>query len=264
MTDIITDAELIQKFAAKAMEEPAQVIKTRAPSESSVKLPGGFIEPNGEVINTVEVRELNGADEEAVAKAGTSGKALNVLLQRGLVKIGSRNAEKADLDSILAGDRDTILLAIRKVTFGDDINITARCRDCGDTQDVSILLSSDVPVVELKDAKEDRTFEVETKTGTAIVALPNGVTQRKLMENFERTPAEVNTILLAGCLVSLNGEPSEGAMTALSLGMADRTKLVDEIIKRNPGPRLGEVTRACKACGELMALPLSLLDLFRI
>jgi hypothetical protein len=150
------------------------------------------------------------------------------------------------------------------VTFGDDINITARCRDCGDTQDVSILLSSDVPVVELKDAKEDRTFEVETKTGTAIVALPNGVTQRKLMENFERTPAEVNTILLAGCLVSLNGEPSEGAMTALSLGMADRTKLVDEIIKRNPGPRLGEVTRACKACGELMALPLSLLDLFRI
>ena len=41
-------------------------------------------------------------------------------------------------------------------------------------------------------------------------------------------------------------------------------KQFDEIIKRNPGPRLGEVTKACKACGELMALPLSLLDLFRI
>jgi hypothetical protein len=46
--------------------------------------------------------------------------------------------------------------------------------------------------------------------------------------------------------------------------MADRTKIVDEIIKRNPGPRLGEVKKACQACGEDILLPLSLLDLFRL
>ena len=42
MVDIITDSELVEKFAAKAMEEPEVVVETRAPSESEVQLPGGF------------------------------------------------------------------------------------------------------------------------------------------------------------------------------------------------------------------------------
>jgi hypothetical protein len=105
---------------------------------------------------------------------------------------------------------------------------------------------------------------METKLGLVTVALPNGVTQKKLMENYDKTSAEINTLLLSGCIVSLDGSPSVGAGTALSLGMADRTRIVDEIIKRNPGPRLGEVKKSCKACGEDISLPLSLLDLFRI
>lgn len=264
MPDIITDAELVNKFAAKAMEEPAPVIKTRAPSESEVSLPGGFVEANGEVVKTVEVRELTGADEEAVAKAGSSGKALDVLLQRGLAKIGSRSVEKEDLNALLAGDRDAILLGIRRVTFGDDMEVGFRCRTCGEEQRAVLFLTKDVPVVSLEDRVQEGTFEIETKKGTAVVALPNGITQRKLMENIDKTTAEINTLLLSGCIVSLNGSPSSGASTALSLGMADRTKIVDEIIKRNPGPRLGEVKKACQACGEDVLLPLSLLDLFRL
>jgi hypothetical protein len=55
-----------------------------------------------------------------------------------------------------------------------------------------------------------------------------------------------------------------GAHTALSLTMSDRTKIIEEILKRNPGPRLGEVTKLCKACGESISTPLSLLDLFQL
>ena len=55
-----------------------------------------------------------------------------------------------------------------------------------------------------------------------------------------------------------------GASTVLNLGMQDRSKIVEEIINRNPGPRLGEVKKTCKACGEDIALPLSLVDLFRL
>jgi hypothetical protein len=262
--EIITDADLVSQFAAKAMEEPAEVIKTRAPSESDVDLPGGFLEPNGEVITKAEVKELTGADEEAVAKAGSTGKALNVLLQRGLVKLGSRPATKEDLDTLLSGDRDAILLGIRRVTFGSEIEVSVRCIHCADEHDTDVDLDKDVPISKLEDPINDRTWEVETKKGIAIVALPNGVTQRKLMENYDKTPAEINTLLLSGCLLSLDGSPSSGASTALGLGMSDRNKIVESIITRNPGPRLGEVTKACKACGELMELPLSLLDLFRI
>jgi hypothetical protein len=84
------------------------------------------------------------------------------------------------------------------------------------------------------------------------------------MDNIDKTAAEVNTILLSGCITSINGAPSVGARTALSLGMADRNKIIDEILNRNPGPRLGEVKKTCQACGEDIPLPLSLTDLFRL
>ena len=263
MTTTITDAELINKFAQKAMEGPEQVVETKAPSGPEVKLPGGFIE-NGEVISTAEVRELTGVDEEAIAKASTTGKALNVLLQRGLVKIGSREATFADLDNLLSGDRDAILIGIRRITFGDTLDLSIQCGNCGVNQEVEIDISQDIPVKNLDDAVADRTWRVKTKKGYVTVSLPTGITQKKLIENADKTTAEINTMLLAGCVMSVNDEPSMGASTVLSLGMNDRSKIIDEIIARNPGPRLGEVKKMCKACGEFIALPLSLVELFRL
>lgn len=263
MTKIITDAELVNQFAQKVMEEPEQTVVTRAPSDSDVKLPGGFIK-NGELITTAEVKELNGADEEAIARAGSTGKSLQVLLQRGLYKLGVNEVVKEDLDTLLSGDRDAILLGIRCVTFGEDVSLDVMCPHCNDAHKTVVNLVDDVPVRTLKDPINDRAWYVETKLGMAEVALPNGIVQRKLMENIDKTSAEINTLLLSGCIVSLDGSPSLGASTALSLGMSDRSKILDSILERNPGPRLGEVKKACKACGEDILLPLSLVDLFRL
>jgi hypothetical protein len=245
------------------MEEPAPQIVTRAPSESEVSLPGGYVNPKGELVKTAEVRELTGSDEEAIAKAGDTGKALNVLLQRGLVKLGSEDVTKTDLDNLLSGDRDAILLGIRRVTFGETLKVPVACQHCGDEHAVEIHLLNDVPVRELENS-DDRTWAVDTKQGVAVITLPTGIVQKRLMENLDKTVPEINTILLSGCLLSLNGVPSMGSMTALSLSMNDRSKLVEEIVSRTPGPRLGEVKKACKACGEDMQLPLSLVDLFRL
>lgn len=263
MTEIITDANLISQYAQKVMEEPAPVIVTRAPSESEISLPGGFLTMSGEVIYKAEVRELNGADEEAIAKAGNTGKALHVLLERGLISLGGEKVSKADLDTLLAGDRDAILLGIRRVTFGKTIKIPAKCQHCAVEQPVEVDLEDDVPVKKL-DNPSERVWSMKTKLGEVTVALPNGIVQKRLMENLDKTVAEINTLVLAGCITSVNGAPSIGAATALSLSMQDRTAILEEIVARTPGPRLGEVTKACKACGELMELPLSLVDLFRL
>ena len=110
----------------------------------------------------------------------------------------------------------------------------------------------------------DRSWQVKIKDKYVALSLPTGITQKKLVENIDKTSAEINTLLLSGCVMSVDGQPSMGASTVLSLGMADRSKLIEEIITRNPGPRLGEVSKTCKACGEVIALPLSLVDLFRI
>ena len=263
MSQVITDAELVSQFAQQAMEEPEKVITSRAPSDTTVDLPGGYISQDGTVVKTAEVRELNGSDEEAISKAGSKAKALGVLLQRGLVKVGTEDATKEMLDSLLSGDRDAILLGIRKVTFGDELKAMVHCYSCNEDQETVVTLSEDVPVRSLDDLK-GRSWVVETKKGPVAVGLPNGLVQKKLMDNADKTAAEINTLLLSGCVMSVNGSPSMGAHTVLSLGMTDRANIVDEIIENNPGPRLGEVKKACKACGEDMNLPLSLLDLFQL
>ena len=264
MSNVITDAELVSQFAKKAMEEPEAVIApSQAPSDTTVTLPGGYVTNSEKVIKTAEVRELNGADEEAISRAGSRAKALNVILQRGLTKVGDEEITKDTLDNLLSGDRDAILIGIRKVTFGETLDLSIRCGSCSEEQDTSINLSTDVPIISLSQS-EDRAWTVTTKSGPVVVTLPTGVVQKKLMDNADKTSSEINTLLLSGCILTVNGVPSMGAHTALSLSMSDRTKIIEEIISKNPGPRLGEVKKACKACGEDINLPLSLLDLFQL
>ena len=260
---LVTDQSLLEELTKK-IEEPAAEIKTVAPSNTEVSLPGGFVNREGSLVKYAEVRELTGVDEEAISKSGSVGRALNMMLTRGLVSLGMEAAQREDLDTLLSGDRDSILIGIRKCTFGDTIQFQIKCPHCGTDLDVTVDLNKDIPYKELTDPVEGRTFTYKSKLGEVLVKLPTGATQRKLMENTDKTVAELNTMLLSGCVVSINGTPSLGASTVLKLGMADREKLINEILERNPGPRLGEVSTACEACGENIPMPLSLADLFRL
>ena len=264
MAELISDPALIAKAARQFEEEPVVEIITKAPSDTEVVLPGGFVNREGALVKYAEVRELNGADEESIARSGSTGRALATMLQRGLVSLGMEPASKEDLDTLLSGDRDAILIGIRRATFGNEIGFDITCPHCKTPTSTLIDLNKDIPIKDLKDPVEDRTWIYESKLGSIVVGLPTGSTQRKLLENSDKTAAELNTILLAGCVASINGSPSIGASTVLRLSWKDREKLVDEILERNPGPRLGEVKKACEACGESVDLPLTLSALFRV
>lgn len=263
MTQITTtDAAQINKLAEGLTAGP-QVIATEAPASTTVQLPGGYITPERAVVRTAEVRELNGLDEEAIAKAGSTAKALMTVLERGLVSIGDKPATRDDLSALLSGDRDAILLGIRKVTFGNTSEFVGFCNQCEQPREFEVDLTKDVEVKELENPLAERTWKVKIKAGYATLSLPNGLTQRKVMENANKTVAELNTLILNGCLVSVNDSPITPS-TVLELGISDRETLIKEIVEKNPGPRLGEVSKACQACGEEVDLPLSLAALFRL
>ena len=260
-----TDASVINS-AVESLEEPQKVeVKTVAPPETEVTLPGGFITGEGSLVKYAEVRELNGMDEEAISKSGSIGRAMNLMLQRGVVSIGMDKVSKEEVDQLLSGDRDALLIGIRKITFGSEVDYHVICPSCSEELDVKVDLNKDVPYVTLDDPINDRVFTYTTRKGEEVVVkLPTGSTQKKLFESADKTVSELNTILLAGCVESVNGFPSVGTAAALKLGMVDRENLVAEILKRNPGPRLGEVTTTCAACGKEIPMPLSLADLFRL
>ena len=60
-----------------------QEVKITPPSDTVVTLPGGYLTATGEIITEAEVRELNGSDEEAIARTANIGKAILTILHRG-------------------------------------------------------------------------------------------------------------------------------------------------------------------------------------
>jgi len=85
VAELISDPKVVNQAVKALAAEPVVKVETQAPSDTEVALPGGYINREGALVKYAEVRELNGADEEAVARAGTTGRALNTMLQRGLV-----------------------------------------------------------------------------------------------------------------------------------------------------------------------------------
>lgn len=231
------------------------------PPDTQVKLPGGFFDPFDGVINTAEVRELTGADEEVISRLTESGKALLAILDRAVTKIGDKEAKKDILDALLAGDREVLLLAIRKVTFGTEVQYGPVCPECGEEQTFTIDLDKDVEVKELNE--EDRFFTVTCKAGKVEMTLPTGAAQRDLINATNKSVAELDSILLKHCITNINGFPVANMQRVRDLSIKDRRELLKAIADRNPGPRLTEIKKTCGACGQEVPLPLSLADLFR-
>lgn len=258
--------DLANQLAAEALKQDAVSTgsireKVDTPPDTSVELAAGLLDPFRGLITTAEVRELNGADEEAISKASDAGKALLTILDRAVVKLGDEPATKEDLSMLLAGDRELLLLAIRRVTFGDEVNLEGEiCPKCPERQAMVINLSEDVKIKKLE---SDRVFTVKCKVGLVEVMLPNGVTQKELVNATTKTAAELDTVVLKSCVKSINGIPVIDAEQVKLLSIKDRRDILKAISDRNPGPQLSEVSKPCKFCGSEVPLPMTLADLFQ-
>ena len=97
---------LANKLVSEALSEtevagPAPKAEIPLPPETQVELPGGLLDPFDGLVNTAEIRELTGADEEVIARIGDPGKSLLSILERATVKIGDKSADKETLDEML-------------------------------------------------------------------------------------------------------------------------------------------------------------------
>ena len=262
----VDNPQLVNQIAEEALsvqEEPkAPKLKAPTPPDTTVELVAGLMDPFEGFISTAEVRELTGADEEAIAKAADIGRALMLILERAVVRLGDKPVEKETLDMLLAADRETLLLAIRRVTFGDEVTFEGTlCQKCPDqVQSLTIQLNKDVKIKKLE---SDRTFNVACKVGDVEVTLPTGNTQKNLVNSSNKTAAELDTLVLKSCVKSINGIPLIDGEQVRNLGIKDRRDILKAISDRNPGPQLDEVSKPCQFCGSEVPLPLTLASLFQ-
>lgn len=256
--------DLINQVLESTEAKEVQTATITPPSDTLVNLPAGFITASGEVIKTAEVRELNGKDEEAIAKAGNRGKIFATILSRGVVSIGSEKVTDDLLDTLLAGDRDALMLGIFRATFGSTAEIPSFCNGCGDFKSVEVDVDRDVNVKILVDSIEDRTFIVQGRKHEFLVTLPNGYVQRELTSSMDKTAAELTTILLENCVLEIDGQPIIGKAQVQNLGVMDRQAISTEISKRLPGPQFADIVLDCPDCGGEVVVPFNLGTLFRV
>lgn len=253
--------QMAEKVLADSAPKVAPAVIT-PPSDTLVNLPGGYIAPAGEVVQTAEVRELNGRDEEAIGRITSLGKILSTILERAVVKLGGAPINETFLNNLLAGDRDALLLGIYKATFGNTAEVGAFCSGCNEVKTVAIDVDSDIKTRVLTDPINDRVFTVSGKN-EYTVTLPTGLVQKEIAGNMEKSTAELTTILLENTILEINGSPVLSKFQVQSLGVTDRRKISEEIFKRNPGPQFEELTIECPDCSGKVVVPISLGALFR-
>lgn len=275
--EILTDpgaAQAALQSVQAAMQTPMPVASL--PPSDMVTLPGGLVH-KGDVIRHVVVRELTGEHEDALAKAirhPNQYHFVDTLIECGVARVGNLGPEetRAALGSMLVGDRDEIILGIRSVTYGPDVEVFGWvCPACmGKVDKISFSLVDDVERVKLKNPAEDSVFRVDLRNGaSAKVHLVTGAVQTALFEMDDLTTPQRNDILLSKCVETytdrkggehfIAGFPS----TVRSMSAPDRQAIIRELTQRQPGPRYNDVRFKHEGCGEEVTLALGITDLFR-
>lgn len=276
------DPQAAAAAAGAVMGAAATKFPDEAPGiyDNLVRLPGGLRLGADEYIWTAEIRELNGGDEEKMARAGQSGNAfhyLETLLACGVVRLGDKDPGQTAglLPRLLIGDRDMLGLAIRIATYGEIFDVYDYvCPMCGGlTAKISCsILPEPAGDIELRTlAHPDETaFDIPLRHGgIASVRLPSGEDQRYLADFMTVTGTERNSALLRRCVTRItepNGiirdvaaEPS----VILAMPAGDRKTIIREISERQPGPQLLQGVKFRHIdCGKEVSLPVTLGALF--
>ena len=102
-----------------------------------VELPSqGKYYPSGQ--KTIKVKYLTAEDENILTSPDLikNGKVLDVLLSHAVID------KTLNIDDLLTGDKNAVLLALRSTGYGDDYEVKMTCPECTETYKTTVKLSS--------------------------------------------------------------------------------------------------------------------------
>jgi len=269
----LTDPTVAQDInRVLADDSPMPVIQP--PGDDVVYLPCGLTH-QGTLITTARVRELTGADEEAISRAATSSATeafVTTLLSCGVTHLGDFPATRELLEELVVGDRDELLIGIRRATYGDQIDYEMTCPQCKTRHAVRVGLD-EIPRKKAETPGKTE-FEVPLRKGrTAVVRMIRGSDQSAIVRaTRERglTAAQADTMLLARTVIyirdpdgTLHAVREVESMVRENMGMADRAAILKALAEHRVGPTEDGVPVPCSSCGNEMRAQVSVDVLFR-
>jgi hypothetical protein len=243
-------------------------------------LPGGYVDEEGVVHRRAELAPLSGREEELLAgnrlpnsASPESAALVTTVLSRCVRRIGDIAPVSEDIARrLLVADRQALLLRLREVTFGSEVQGTISCPwpDCGSRMDIDFSLR-DISIRESKD--KGPTYQMVLSPEAAFVdtdgarrrevcfRLPNGGDQEAVSSLVYQNEAQALTALLGRCIEGLGPmhPPSDQAIGRLS----PRARMEIEKQMALVAPEVQSTLPACCAeCEREIVLPLDVHGFF--
>lgn len=247
----------------------------RSPQGFEFELPIGYIDEDGCIHRTAVLRKMTGRDEAIMAdrrNRNSAARMLSELLASCLVRVGTVARITPQLaQALYSADRYFLMLKLREITFGPDMETTYSCPTCKESQtmldDLSEVrvtaLDGTVPEdvrVELEDGFFDR-LSGETHY-TAVFRYPTGLDEEKITPATRENASLGKNAMMARCLVAFGDIPKPrlealgtGIFNELTLG--DRARIDRRLNEESPGVDMRRQL-TCSACGRAYETTLDL------
>lgn len=257
--------------------------KPRRAREYEVALPVGYLDADGRLHRTATLRKMTGHEEALLADRklrANGGKLVTELLIGCVRSLGDLTpVPRQVIGELTSADRNFLLLELRKLTFGTELEASYTCPSCRETTIVLEDLDSfpvrmsdaaGMPeiVVELEDGYEDR--NQDAWYDVLRFRLPIGTDEERVALIAKENAAKGTNALLVRCLVSVSCDGEEmpdnrrealGTKVLSDLTMGDRARIEKAFRNQMPGLDLGREFD-CGFCGRPMRTSLDLTSFF--
>jgi hypothetical protein len=247
----------------------------RSPQGFEFELPIGYVDEDGCVHRTAVLRKMTGRDEAIMAdrrNRNSAARMLSELLASCLARVGTVERITPQIaQALYSADRYFLMLKLREITFGPEMETTYSCPTCKESQtmvdDLSEVrvtsLDGAVPEdvrVELEDGFFDR-LSGETYY-TAVFRYPTGLDEEKITPATRENASLGKNAMMARCIVAFGDIPKprlEALGTSIfnELTLGDRARIDRMLNDESPGVDMRRQF-TCSACGRAYETTLDL------
>lgn len=212
-----------------------------SPWLTHVELPGGLVLDGNRCLRKAALRPLSGREEEWLAESRNLPNAAKVtrLLNSCLVSLDDSPVTGETVRSLLVGDREYLILRLREVTLGDEVNAVLHCPACTQPMDVNFRIS-ETPVDERRQTAA--VYSLTLGNRGVHFKLPSGGDQEAVLAL--ETVAAVNE-LLRRCVLDDGGR---------QLSDDEQATVIAEMERLAPRVEL-ELDAVCPECGHAFVAP---------
>ena len=240
--------------AARANEEQAvPAAEVPLPSQGLVYAVGSPLHGK----ESLQIKAMTAKEEDILTSRALlkSGKALDTLLRSCVLE------KDIDLDSLLTGDRNALLVSIRITGYGADYKVATECPACGEKAEHEFDLSS----LEIKRlgaepaalGTNEFSFALPVSKKTVKFKLLTGADEKDLSTTIDRMRKlsggleSVITTRLMTQITSVDGESDKGKLSSLIRNMhaRDSRELRGYMDKISPGVNMNQLF-SCPSCKE--------------